>query len=89
MAGGRAGPGRQPEMEARCCQPEIGERGDRNHRFPKKPLVTPAPFDARLAWDDYQVQFELIADLNGWDEAAKAFYLAASLQGSAQAIWLI
>ena len=31
-------------------------------------------------------QFELIADLKGWDEATKAIYLAASLEGSAQVI---
>ena len=70
----------------RACEPGIDQRGDRNRRFPEKPLISPAPFDGKSAWDDYRVQFELIADLNGWDEATKAIYLAASLQGSAQAI---
>ena len=70
----------------RAREPEIGERRDRNRRFPEKPVKSPAPFDGKTAWDDYRVQFELIADLNGWDEATKAIYLAASLQGSAQAI---
>jgi len=86
VAAGRKGPGRQPETEARACEPEIDQRGDRNRRFPEKPLISSAPFDGKSAWDDYRVQFELIADLNGWDEATKAIYLAASLQGSAQAI---
>ena len=56
---------RQPKMEARTCEPEIGQRGDQNHRFPEKPLISPVPFDGKTAWDDYRVQFELIADLNG------------------------
>ena len=86
VAAGRAGPGRQPETEARACELEIDQRGDRNRRFPEKPLISPAPFDGKSAWDDCRVQFELIADLNGWHEATKAIYLAASLQGSAQAI---
>ena len=41
MAAGCVGPGRQPEMEARACEPEIGQRGDRNRRFPEKPLINP------------------------------------------------
>jgi len=44
VAAGRAGPGRQPETEACACEPEIDQRGDRNRRFPEKPLISPAPF---------------------------------------------
>ena len=77
----RAGSGRQPETEARACEPEIGQRGDRNRRFPEKPLISPAPFDGKSAWDDYRVQFELIADLNDWDEATKAKAILADLDG--------
>ena len=52
VAEGRAGPGRQPETEVRACEPEIDQRGDRNRRFPEKPLINPAPFDGKSAWDD-------------------------------------
>ena len=86
MAAGCAGPGRQPETEVRACEPEIDQKGDRNRRFSEKPLISPAPFDGKSAWDDYRVQFELIADLNGWDEGTKAMYFAASSQGWVQAI---
>lgn len=33
----------------------------------KKPLVQPATYDGSDPWDDYQVQFELVAKINGWD----------------------
>ncbi|PIK38533.1 hypothetical protein BSL78_24626 [Apostichopus japonicus] len=35
---------------------------------------------------DYLVQFELIAELNGWDEFTQALQLAASLRGPANAV---
>ena len=89
VAAGRAGPGRQQEMEAHMCKPEIGQRGDRNRRFPEKPLISPAPFDGKSAWDDYRVQSEFIADLSGWDEATKAIYLTERLQGRRKGFSLI
>lgn len=33
----------------------------------KKPLVQPAAYDGSDPWDDYKVQFELVAEINGWD----------------------
>ena len=51
-----------------------------------KPLITPSPYDEKSSWDDYQVQFELIAELNGWNTSTMAIYLAASLSDSAQAV---
>ena len=51
-----------------------------------KPLITPSPYDGKTSWDDYQVQFELIAELNGWNTSTMAIYLAASLSGCAQAV---
>ena len=36
VAAGRAGPGRQPETEARACEPEIDQRRDRNRRFSRE-----------------------------------------------------
>ena len=35
------------------------------------------------SWDDCHTQFELVAELNCWDNGTKATYLAASLQGPA------
>ena len=51
-----------------------------------KPHVRPSPYDGVSSWDDYRAQFELVAELNGWDGRTKAIYLAASLQGPARAI---
>ena len=51
-----------------------------------KPHIRPSPYDGVSSWDDYRAQFELVAELNGWDGCTKAIYLAASLQGPARAI---
>ena len=51
-----------------------------------KPLIRPNEYDGSSPWNDYLVQFEMIADLNAWDDNLCALYLAASLRGSAQAI---
>ena len=51
-----------------------------------KPHIRPSPYDGVSSWDDYHAQFELVAELNGWDGRTKAIYLAASLQGPAHAI---
>ena len=50
-----------------------------------KPLIAPSPYDGKTSWDDYQVEFELIVELNGWNTSTMAIYLAASLSGCAQA----
>ena len=45
----------------------------------------PAIFDG-TNWEDYLVQFELVAAINNWDETEKAFELATSLRGPAQSV---
>jgi len=50
-----------------------------------KPRIRPSHYDGVSSWDDYRAQFELVAELNGWDGRTKAIYLAASLQGQARA----
>ena len=55
-----------------------------NRPLSAKPLITPSPYDGKTSWDDYQVQFELISELNGWNTATMAIYLVASLSGCAQ-----
>ena len=49
-------------------------------------MITPTPFDGNTLWDDYQVQFELISELNGWNKKVMAIYLAASLSGCTRAV---
>ncbi|CAG2194869.1 unnamed protein product [Mytilus edulis] len=45
-----------------------------------------ATYDGLGSWQDYIVHFEMIAEINGWDENTKALELATCLRGSAQAI---
>ncbi|KAJ8026997.1 hypothetical protein HOLleu_31998 [Holothuria leucospilota] len=66
-------------------------RGDQPAREPSYPTDRPQrvkapPYDGSTPWEDYVVQFELIAELNEWDERTKALQLAASLRGKAQAV---
>ena len=94
----RAGPGGEPEDNlhgrepevlsgnARAREPEIVPTNVENRPSLTKPLITPSPYDGKTSWDDYQVQFELIAELNGWNTSRMAIYLAASLSGCAQAV---
>lgn len=51
-----------------------------------KPLVRPAAYDGSEPWDDYKVQFELVAEINGWDDIRKSMFLASSLRGAAQGV---
>ena len=49
---------------------------------PKKP----APFDGKVSWQDYRVQFELISALNGWTRSQMALELATSLRDEALSV---
>ena len=49
-----------------------------------KPFVRPTTFNGSTSWEDYHAQFELVANLNSWDQQTKAIYLAVSLGGPAQ-----
>ena len=51
-----------------------------------KLLITHALYDGKTSWDDYQVQLELTAKLNGWNTSLMAIYLAACLSGCSQAV---
>lgn len=50
-----------------------------------KPRIRASPYHGVSLWDDYRTQFELVAELNHWDNRTKAIYLAASQQGPARA----
>ncbi|XP_056016852.1 uncharacterized protein LOC125676529 [Ostrea edulis] len=51
-----------------------------------KPLVRPSAYDGSEPWGDYKVQFELVAEMNGWDDIRKPMFLASSLRGAAQGV---
>ena len=52
----------------------------------KKPVATPDRYDGSSPWTSYQRHFELCAQINTWDECAKAHFLAVSLKGRAQQV---
>ncbi|CAC5406295.1 unnamed protein product [Mytilus coruscus] len=54
-----------------------------NTKYYKK---KPAVYDGESNWEDYLVQFELIAAINKWSDIEKALELATSLRGTAQSI---
>ena len=79
-------PGREPRVHlGNAREPEIGRRNVENRPPLAKSLIMPSPYDGKTSWDDYQVQFQLIAELNGWawGTSTMATHLAASLSGCA------
>ena len=75
-------PGREPRVHlGNARELEIGRRNVENRPPWAKPLILPSPYDGKMSWDDYQVQFQLISELNGWGMSTMAAYLAASLSG--------
>ncbi|CAC5404176.1 unnamed protein product [Mytilus coruscus] len=48
----------------------------------KKPPI----FDGNTGWQDYLVQFEMVAAVNNWDDHTKAYEVATNLRGVAQGI---
>ena len=57
----------------------------REDTFRLKPKRPPT-FDGSTNWQDFLVQFNMIAVVNKWDNATKAYELATSLRGVAQGI---
>ncbi len=47
---------------------------------------TPAEYDGKSSFQDYLVHFEMVSDLNGWDQLTRALELATSLRGQAQSV---
>jgi hypothetical protein len=43
-----------------------------------KPTQRLKTFDGKTSWDAYKTQFEIVAEINGWDDNEKAAFLAAS-----------
>ena len=65
-----------------ASQPERQKQEKQKLEKPLKPTV----FDGVGSWEDYKAQFDLIAEMNGWQDETKAVYLAASLKDHIQAI---
>jgi hypothetical protein len=46
----------------------------------------PATYNGKSNWQNYLIHFELTAEINRWDSAAKAMELATSLRDAAQCV---
>ncbi len=49
-------------------------------------IQKPTSFDGSGLWESYYAQFEIVAELNNWNDHQKAAYLATSLKGPALAV---
>ena len=52
----------------------------------RRKLKNAAYYDGKNNWKDYHAHFELMFNLNGWNEETKALELATNLRGSARSI---
>ena len=75
------------EQQIRDTTAQI-QNSPQNRRQPgyEKPLVRPVTYDGKDPWEDYVVQFELVSEMNGWNNDQKAMFLVSSLRGKAQGI---
>ena len=48
--------------------------------------MCPVHYDGTEDWEEYLSQFEILADINKWEDTEKGLYLASSLKGSARSI---
>ena len=58
----------------------------RPNRFSDKPNRRAPDYDGSTPWDEFSIQFEIIAEMNGWSERRKSAELAASLRGKALSV---
>ena len=49
-----------------------------------RPAVMPEAYEGDGDWEEYLAYFNQCADINGWNDAAKARYLGVRLRGMAQ-----
>ena len=63
-------------------------RPERHYRaeYRRTPLMFPSKYSGSTPWEDYVSHFEIVTEINGWNEREKACFLAASLEGSAAQI---
>jgi hypothetical protein len=60
--------------------------GDGSDRRETRKYRKPANYDGTSNWTDYLVQFELVAEINRWNNDEKALELATCLRGVAQGV---
>ena len=81
---------RAPCLQPTKLEPSPAQQGSQGSPVsltqPDKPKIRPAMFNGNTSWEDYLAQFELIAEINRWNDSMKATYLAVSLTGPAQAV---
>ena len=70
----------QPEMTKRALPNTPTLRGT------SRPTQRPTAFDGKTSWDAYKTQFEIVAEINRWNDEEKAAFLATSLQGQAVSV---
>jgi hypothetical protein len=63
--------------------PQSGERSERRET---RKYRKPANYDGTSNWTDYLVQFELVAEINRWNNDEKALELATCLRDVAQGV---
>jgi hypothetical protein len=61
-------------------------KGDEGVHRGRTPRMKPTQYDGQTPYEDYQVQFGMLAELNGWSQNEKALYLAGCLSGSARSV---
>jgi hypothetical protein len=64
---------------------DMHESGDRENQY-KRPRVMPDQYDGKTSWVDYLGHFEIVAELNNWNDRLKAQYLSVSLRGPASQV---
>jgi hypothetical protein len=71
-------------------RPDIGYAPEAEPMYPESNngprYRKPATYDGKTDWQDYLVQFEMVAELNRWDNRTKALELATNLRGTAQGV---
>ena len=72
-----------PNINTTSNTSAINRHFNPNINFKAKKAPT---YDGTGSWQDFLVQFEMVAQMNGWDERVRNFELATSLKGVAQGV---
>jgi hypothetical protein len=71
---------KQENVETKCLdRSELGRGG-------RAPRLKPSRYDGLTPYEDYCVQFSMVAELNEWTDEDKALYLVGCLSGSARSV---
>lgn len=71
--------------EAACSENETS-REDNNTEKSGTVKMKPQHYDGSDDWEEYLTQFEILAEINKWNDVTKVLYLAGSLKGPARTI---